>query len=179
MTTTVDEIRTALDYSTPLQLIDVRSASEFESGHVPGATNIPLEEIAARKGDLQGEIPIVLICQSGKRAEIARQQLENTFSKLVVMTGGTRAWQRAGNPVVRTSRSSWTLERQVRFGAGALVLCTLTLARTVSPKWLWATAFVGAGLSFAGATNICGMAMLLMKMPWNRQESRSTLLEQG
>jgi Rhodanese-related sulfurtransferase len=169
--TTVNEVHEALEQTAPLQLVDVRSATEFASGHVPGAMNIPLEQVAQRAGDLQAENTIVLICQSGKRAEMAREQLQGAFSKLVVMAGGTSAWKAAGYPVVQTSGSSWALERQVRLGAGALVLSTLVLAKTVSPKWLWATAFIGAGLTFAGATNICGMGMVLAKMPWNRKQA--------
>jgi hypothetical protein len=61
----------------------------------------------------------------------------------------------------------WTLERQVRFIAGLIVLAATLLAVLVSPRWIYVAMFIGAGLTFAGATNICGMAMVLAKMPWN------------
>jgi hypothetical protein len=61
-----------------------------------------------------------------------------------------------------------SLERQVRIGAGSLVLLGLALAWLVHPAFAGLSAFVGAGLVFAGVTDWCGMAMLLAKMPWNR-----------
>ena len=51
------------------QPIDVRSASEFAAGHIPGAINIPMDEIESRLEDLTPTRPLVLICQIGKRAE--------------------------------------------------------------------------------------------------------------
>jgi rhodanese-related sulfurtransferase len=51
-------------------LIDVRSPSEFATGHVPGAINIPMEEVPGRVADLDQDRPVVLVCQSGKRATL-------------------------------------------------------------------------------------------------------------
>jgi rhodanese-related sulfurtransferase len=50
------------------QLVDVRSASEFSAGHIPGAVNIPMDQIEGRLADLRPNVPVVLICQAGKRA---------------------------------------------------------------------------------------------------------------
>ena len=60
------------------------------------------------------------------------------------------------------------LERQVRIGAGALVVVGVVLAQMVNPGFVWLSAFVGAGLVFAGVTGFCGMGLLLAKAPWNR-----------
>jgi hypothetical protein len=75
---------------------------------------------------------------------------------------------RAGLPLVRSAKTRWSLERQVRSGAGLLVLTGVGLGVAVSAWWYLLAGFVGAGLTFAGATDICGMGMLLGKMPWNR-----------
>ena len=61
------------------------------------------------------------------------------------------------------------LMRQVQIAAGTLVLCGLLLGLTVAPGFLGLTAFVGAGLVFAGISGWCGMARLLAAMPWNRR----------
>ena len=61
------------------------------------------------------------------------------------------------------------MERQVRTTAGSLVLLTLALGCFVSRYFLLGTAFVGAGLVFAGVSNTCMMASLLARLPWNRQ----------
>jgi rhodanese-related sulfurtransferase len=88
---------------------------------------------------------------------------------MAILEGGTAAWIQQGLPVVRTTKTRWSLERQVRLGAGLLVLLGVVLALTVNPYWLALTAFVGAGLTFAGLTDLCAMAEILGRMPWNRQ----------
>lgn len=165
-TVTVSELR---NHSLPeTLLVDVRSSSEFASGHIPGAVNIPLDQIEARVDDLSRDFSIILICQSGTRARMAAALLEPCRPKIAVLEGGTKAWIGSGLPAVVSVRTRWSLERQVRLGAGLLVLTATVLALTVNPLWLLLSAFVGLGLSFAGLTDICAMGMILEKMPWNR-----------
>jgi len=154
-------------------LVDVRSGSEFASGHIPGAINIPMEEIEARLDDLDLNLPIVLICQSGKRARMSSSLLEPCQRQITVLEGGTQAWIRAGFPVVASVRTRWSLERQVRLGAGLLVLAGVILALTANPLWVFLCGFVGLGLTFAGLTDICAMGIILGKMPWNRRRQCS------
>ena len=151
------------------QYIDVRSASEFASGHVPGAVNIPMEQIEARVADLAPDRPIVLICQMGSRARMVGEFLRPCRNELAVLQGGTSAWIKAGHPVVVTAKTRWSLERQVRLGAGILVLAGTVLAATVDFRWLFLAGSVGLGLTFAGLTDICPMGILLAKLPWNRE----------
>jgi len=98
--------------------VDVRSSSEFASGHIPGAVNIPMDQIEARIDDSWGRSPIVLICQAGKRARMTAGLLEPCQRQISVLEGGTGAWIQAGLPVVASVRTRWSLERQVRLGAG-------------------------------------------------------------
>ena len=151
----------------PAQLIDVRSGSEFASGHIPGAVNIPMDQIEARLDDLRPGVPIILVCQTGKRARMTADLLKPCQRQISVLEGGTTAWIQAGLPVVTSVKTRWSLERQVRLGAGLLVLAGAALAFTVDANWLFLSAFVGLGLTFAGLTDICPMAEILAKMPWN------------
>ncbi|MGA7399958.1 MAG: rhodanese-like domain-containing protein [Candidatus Sulfotelmatobacter sp.] len=166
-TTTVAELRT--HSSTPTLLVDVRSASEFASGHIPGAVNIPMDQIEARLDDLTANIPIILTCQTGMRARMTARLLEPCQRQITVLEGGTKAWIDAGLPVVSNVKTRWSLERQVRLGAGLLVLTGAVLALAVNPYWVWLCGFIGLGLTFAGLTDLCPMALMLGKMPWNRQ----------
>lgn len=150
------------------QWIDVRSATEYASGHIPGAVNIPLEQIEARLEDLAPSVPLILICQAGKRTRMVAGLIEPCRKDVSVLEGGTAAWTAAGLPVVVSTNSRWSLERQVRLVAGLLVLTSLLLAGTVHPYWIGLAVFVGLGLTFAGATNLCLMAALLVRLPWNR-----------
>jgi rhodanese-related sulfurtransferase len=161
---------TASDLETrpDAQLIDVRSPSEFASGHIPGAISIPMDQIESRLADLHRG-PIILICQMGKRAQMTADLLAPCGLDLAVLEGGTAAWIQSGHPVVRNVKTRWSLERQVRLGAGLIVLTASTLAFTTNFRWLALAAFVGAGLTFAGLTDVCPMAELLQRMPWNRR----------
>jgi rhodanese-related sulfurtransferase len=154
------------------QCIDVRSATEFAAGHIPAAINIPMDEIESRIGDLRRDHPIVLVCQGGTRAEMTRDLLAGRTGDLFVLRGGTDAWKAVGQPLVASTRSRWALERQVRLGAGVLVLTGVILGLLVDPRWFWLAGFIGCGLVFAGTTNFCAMAHLLAHLPWNRRGSR-------
>jgi rhodanese-related sulfurtransferase len=81
--------------------------------------------------------------------------------------GGTAAWEAAGFPVLRGQRAI-SLERQVRIAAGSLVLAGVVLSFLVHPWIIGLSAFVVAGLIFAGITDTCGIGLILARMPWNR-----------
>ncbi len=150
-------------------MVDVRSASEFAAGHIPGTVNVPMEQVERRVADFDMDSQVVLICKSGIRANMVRGWLESKVPHLSVLEGGTDAWVGVGLPLVHSQKARWSLERQVRLGAGVLVLMSVVLAVWVNLAWLGMTAFVGAGLTFAGVTDICGMGILLAKAPWNRR----------
>lgn len=95
-TITVSEVRTIAPRQ--LQMVDVRSPSEFASGHVPGAVNIPMDQIEARLGDLRSDVPVVLICQAGARARTTADLLQSRAREITVLEGGTDAWKGSGLP---------------------------------------------------------------------------------
>ena len=89
------------------------------------------------------------------------------FEKVVNVEGGTSAWLDTNLPSV-AGKKAISLERQVRIAAGSLVVIGVALGHFVAPGWFGLSAFVGAGLVFAGVTDTCGMGMLIARMPWNR-----------
>ena len=166
---TVAELRTSrVGNGAQWQWVDVRSGNEYAAGHVPGAVNIPLEQIEARLDDVSASEPVVLICKSGTRARIAGGVLTLCRENVMVLNGGTEAWAKAGLPLVLNRATRWSLERQVRLAAGLLVFAGTALAVIVNSDWIYLAGFVGLGLTFAGLTDICAMGALLAKMPWNR-----------
>ncbi len=149
-----------------VRLIDVRTPLEFGEVHIDGAELMPLDRLEPAK--LAGE-DCVLVCRSGKRAAQAHGKLEGSgCGKLRVLEGGVTAWEQAGLPVVR-GEAVMSLERQVRIAAGLLVLAGVILGTWVHPGFYGLAAFVGAGLTFAGITDWCGMGLLLAKAPWNQR----------
>ena len=86
----------------PLTLIDVRTTEEYAGGHVPGAVNIPLDQLESRLSELESskEQEIYLICASGKRSAAATALLSSSgFSQPVNVNGGTNGWRSAGYAV--------------------------------------------------------------------------------
>jgi rhodanese-related sulfurtransferase len=165
------ELFRATQNGQAIELIDVRTPVEFREVHVAFARNVPLDQLDAaaiatgRNGSSQ---PVYVICQSGGRGKQACEKLLAVGCPSVVnVDGGTKAWDEAGLPVVRGQKAI-SLERQVRISAGGLVLTGALLGFFAHPYWISLSAFVGAGLLFAGITDTCGMAMMLARMPWNR-----------
>ena len=157
-------------------VIDVRSAAEFETMHIRGSYNLPLPLLAEHADELAARLGgrIVLVCQSGVRAEQARQRLGAAgISSAQVLTGGVPGFAAGGGDVVRGAQR-WDLERQVRLTAGALVLTGMLAGRFVSPKLRLLAGGIGAGLTFSAATNTCAMGKALSKMPWNRTAAEPT-----
>lgn len=151
-----------------LPLVDVRMPTEYREIHADGATLTPLDGLDPKALAQTLARPIYLICRSGQRATKAAEQFVAAgISEVVVVEGGTVAWEKAGLPVVR-GKKCVSLERQVRITAGTLVLTGVGLGWWVHPYLFGLSAFIGAGLVFAGITDWCGMGMLLSKMPWNR-----------
>jgi rhodanese-related sulfurtransferase len=163
------ELSTLLRSDQTARLLDVRTASEFENGHVAGAYNVPLDQLHEHAQEVRAARgTVVLICQSGQRAQKAEALLRSSgMANIHVLDGGIKAWLAAGYPV-RRIRARVSLERQVRMVAGALVAAGSIAALTVSPLLALVPALVGSGLVFSGVTDTCGMGMLLARLPYNR-----------
>jgi rhodanese-related sulfurtransferase len=165
----VHEARRLLDEPSTLAL-DVRSPGEFETSRIHGAVNIPVDRLDSHLRDIVSAAggTMVLVCQSGGRAEQAAGKLGPAgLEHLVVLEGGMNAWEAAGAPVERSETQRWSLERQVRLVAGSLVLGSVALSAAV-PKAKWLAGGIGGGLTFAAVSNTCMMGNLLSKLPYNQ-----------
>ena len=149
------------------EIVDVRSATEFASGHIAGAVNVPLPELEARRADIHGE-SLVLVCERGIRARAARAALLPCFPAAQVLHGGMHAWRKERFPLVRATRTGWSLERQVRLVAGSVALAGIALTLALGRGWLALAALPPAGLVLAGLTDLCPLGLLLGRMPWNQ-----------
>ena len=152
-----------------IKMIDVREYSEFASGHIAGATLVPLGTLAQASSSWNKSEPLMMVCKSGRRAAQGRQLLAtNGFTSIRVLEGGMDAWRAASKPVVVNEHRSWSMGRQVCTVAGSLILLSLGLGFFLSPYFLLGTAFVGASLVFARASGACVVESLLAQLPWNR-----------
>ena len=163
-----NELRRLREADPEVRIIDVRTPGEYETAHIQGSYNVPLDQLPEHATELATlDHPVVLVCQSGARATKAMDQLASAGKgNMRLLVGGIGAWQEAGCDVVRQSER-WSLERQVRLVAGSIVLLAI-IASIWIPAARFVAGFVGAGLTFAAVTNTCAMAMLLTKLPYNR-----------
>ncbi|MFE9694500.1 rhodanese-like domain-containing protein [Micromonospora sp. NPDC005806] len=165
-------LRELIDSGRTPRLLDVRTPAEFETIHIPGAYNVPLDLLKEHREELCNHLDedVVLICRSGARATQAEQALAGVgLPNLKVLDGGMLAWQAANAPV-KQGAPRWDLERQVRLVAGSIVLLSI-LGSVSVPGLKWVAGFIGAGLTFAAVTNTCAMGMMLSKLPYNRGAS--------
>lgn len=170
-TITPTEFATRCQTGPAPAVIDVRTPVEFREVHLSVARNVPLDRLDASAMQAAcgaADEPLYVVCRSGSRGRQACEKFHQAgFANVVNIEGGTLACIEAGLPVER-GRKSLSLERQVRIAAGSLVLLGAGLGWFVHPGFIGLSAFVGAGLVFAGVTDTCGMAMLLARMPWHR-----------
>jgi rhodanese-related sulfurtransferase len=149
--------------------LDVRTPAEFETSHIPGAYNVPLDLLREHRTELRAHLDedVVLVCRSGSRAAQAGQSLADVgLPNLKILDGGMTAWQQQAAGPVNRGRPRWDLERQVRLAAGSIVLASV-LGSLLVPGLRWIAALLGAGLTIAALTNTCAMGMLLAKLPYN------------
>ena len=98
-----DDLKVRLAHHEATVLVDVRSATEFAAGHIPGAINIPHDQVVTRASELAAhktDGSLVLYCHSGRRAGLAATALEaQGFTGLKHLTGDMQGWQDAGETV--------------------------------------------------------------------------------
>jgi rhodanese-related sulfurtransferase len=168
---TSPELHTLLESPTAPRVVDVRTPAEFETSHIAGSYNVPLDvvdqlgpEIARR---LDGHSDVVLVCRSGQRSTKAQTLLRNAgLSSGRVLENGITDWEGQGFAVDRGAQR-WDLERQVRLVAGSVVLSSV-LGSVAVPRLKWLAAAIGAGLTYAAVSNTCAMGTALSKLTYNR-----------
>ena len=103
--TATSQLISPIEYVTDLDdpashlLIDVRTPEEFASGHIEGAVNIPVEEMAGRLDEIHGDTLIVVYCRSGNRSATAARILTEAGYASVYDLGGIQDWIAEGLPV--------------------------------------------------------------------------------
>ncbi|HSL74653.1 MAG TPA: rhodanese-like domain-containing protein [Ilumatobacteraceae bacterium] len=170
-TDTIDaqRLRELMREDPALRILDVRTGGEFDTVHIPGSYNVPLDTLGEHVHDLADvQHPVVLICKSGARAGQAHSKLTVAGKQhLHILEGGMDAWESAGGDVVRGTSTKWALDRQVRLVAGSISLVGILVSIFV-PKAKWLAGGVAAGLTFSAVTNTCAMGTALAKLPYNK-----------
>ena len=159
-------------------VIDVRSPAEYETAHIAGSYNVPLNLLGEHTAQLGARLDrkVVLVCQSGARAAEAQRRLAGVgAANLYVLTGGVPAYAAAGGQVIH-GPARWSLERQVRLVAGSLVVAGVGAGLRV-PKAALLAGGVGAGLTLSALTDTCTMGRILAALPHNRGSRERSVAE--
>lgn len=161
-----------------VRVLDVRTPSEHENAHIPGSVNIPVTQLKGHVADIRSAAngdPLILVCQTGPRAEQASRLLDG--ANPIVLRGGVNAWAAAGG-TLEQGAPKWAMDRQVRLVAGTLVLAGIA-GSLLNPKLTFLSGAVGAGLTFSALSNTCAMARVLGRLPYNRGSSHDAAQAAG
>jgi rhodanese-related sulfurtransferase len=165
-------------------ILDVRTKMEHAEKYIVfGHAHVPLDELKPAdfmmRHGLDKDSDVYILCRSGKRAtQAAEKFVAEGFRNVKVVEGGIIACEECGHDVKGHGTSTTTngikakgpisLERQVRIAAGLFAAVGAALGLLISPVFTIIPLLVGCGLIFAGATDRCGMALILTKAPWNK-----------
>ncbi len=156
------------EFETQSIVVDVGVPGEFHAERIPSSINIPLYELEKRSHELEKYTHVYLHCETGGRSQEATEKLsELMLDNWVNIHGGIELWRQAELPTIIDGAMS--MQRQIMIAAGSLVLIGAALSFW-KVGFIAIPLFVGAGLTFAGITNNCGMAVILRMMPWNRKK---------
>lgn len=151
-------------------LVDIREADEYARSHAPGALSRPLSHFEAAHLKIEAGQDVVFTCRTGMRTNSNCDRLAAAVDgEAYVLEGGLDGWAKAGLPVETDKSQPIEINRQVQITAGSIVLIGAILGWLVHPAFYGLSAFVGAGLTFAGLSGTCMMANILMMAPWNRR----------
>ncbi len=152
------------------QIVDIRTTGEILNGEIEHSIYLPFDLLSTEKlrnAGLSNRTPI-LVCHAGIRARQAAEALSEEIPNVAVLEGGIAAWKKDGLPM-REGHYVIPLERQVLVGAGSMILLFTLLGLLVSPVFLGLTVLMTFGMIFAGVSGACGMARILIMMPWNKK----------
>ncbi len=165
-----------------MTIIDVRERDEFEAEHIDGSIFVPLSDFARLAPGVLSNIKntdVTIICRSGKRAQLAKEMIQilgyEDKIKASVYEGGILKWKADGKPTIVHRKYHLPIMRQVQLIVGLGILLTGSASYFIDTRFLFVTLFFGAGLTLAGSTGFCGMAILLSKMPWNKAVPKEEL----
>jgi rhodanese-related sulfurtransferase len=152
-------------------LVDIREADERARSHVPGSAHAPVSRLGSAALGIPAGSKVIFHCQSGSRTAQNAGALAAAAAgcRVLLVEGGIGALNTAGVKIAEDKRAPLPIMRQVQIVAGSLVVLGAALGALVDPRFHGLSAFVGAGLVFAGIMGLCPMANFLALMPWNRR----------
>ncbi|QED23351.1 rhodanese-like domain-containing protein [Candidatus Deianiraea vastatrix] len=147
-------------------IVDVREPFEHKSCHIKDSILIPSSCFDEAKIPNISDKKIVIHCKSGRRASLIIDKMKN--KNCFNLEGGIDAWIAQGFDVEKSSKKCLPLDRQVQLTIGIILIASFFLTYFININFVFIALLIGCGLSFAGLTGYCGLAMVLAKAPWNK-----------
>ena len=98
----IQEAIELMEQKSDLVILDVRTVAEFEDGHIEGAINVPVDELATRLDELSKDDELLVYCRTGNRSGSAVSILSDAgYTKIYHMHEGISVWIQQGHPVVQ------------------------------------------------------------------------------
>ena len=166
---TAEELKQMYD-SNDILICDIRESDEYNREHIVGAKNFPLSNLQVNKlDDIAKSKKLILHCLSGNRTKMNEKVFKSiNCDEVMILCDGINAWKKQGCAIAKNHKAPLPLMRQVQIIAGCLILLGSILSYTVSKDFVLLSGFVGIGLLVAGVTGFCGMANILMLLPYNK-----------
>lgn len=157
-------------------ILDVRTPEEYKEEHITWSIDIPLAFIETREDRvaklLKGK-EVLIMCRSGRRAELAKQILapHSEIEKLKVYKWWILEYKKEFPEQIEAgliARAKIPIMRQVQIAAGGLILLFSILGFMIHSHFFYWALFIGTGLLYAGVSGNCTLASLLWKLPYNK-----------
>ncbi len=153
----VQTVAALLEQNAPLKIIDVRTLTEFETVHIPGSYNVPLD--ALPPSSCAGAAP----ARARPRGYCGPPTSNRSTSSMAASRPGRRRARPCG-----AAQSAGHWKRQVRGAAGSLVLLGILGGLRAWKPLTYLAAVVGAGLTYSAVSDSYAMGMVLSKLPYNQ-----------
>lgn len=147
-------------------IIDVRELFEHQSCKIKGSILMPSSSFDEATMPDANKKKIVIHCKSGRRSSMVISKMKNR--DCYNLEGGIDAWIAQRFDVERSSKECLSLDRQVQLTIGTILVLSFLLTYFININFVFITLLIGCGLSFAGLTGFCGLAIVLAKAPWNK-----------
>ena len=146
-------------------IIDVREPAEFRDGHLPGAINLPSTKFNENDYQTLNSPEFYIICQTGNRAQIIAQKLEEAGNSKVFVLKEHMEYITA-----EQTHEGWSVDRQFRFFLGVLITLYL-IGSALGLAWVTVIPFIlGAGLIITAIIDKCYLRIGIAMLPWNARE---------
>ena len=151
-------------------LIDVREPKEFRDDNIPGSINIPSTKFNASNFEQYHGNMICLICQTGSRASVIKNKLdENGFKNVYLLERQMADIQSSIQPI---SLNGWTVDRQFRMFLGLLLAIFLIGFYFGVLQLVIIPVILSVGLIFTSIIDRCYLRMGIAKLPWNKKKGK-------